>query len=350
MSREIGGRADKDGNEFEKLWVVSLAFRVVQGEATSLIWEPLGLGAGIELCLVLPDHSREVHQCKIENGTKGRWTAADLSRVGVLEAARDQLQGGQAERFVFVSRDPARVLRDLAERANNCDNNAAFFKDYSLSSRSHQKEFESLCKIWGLDQSKLDDVTTALSLLKGLSFEGGIWDRQERKTLERQASFFAEGEGSNIVSRFGDSLWEKHGNDLHADQLREELRRIGFPPRDLVGDRLVADGIERLQKKFENSLSSFLIGDALIPRPETQEILETLEKPAGPRILFVHGDAGGGKSGVLLELCRSLREAGTPFLYEQTEGPSRSKCLDAWDTLLRSRVGISREQLHKLDV
>jgi len=52
MSQIQGGRADKFGNAFERLWIVHLALDVVEGRATSIKWEPLGPeGAGVE-CVV----------------------------------------------------------------------------------------------------------------------------------------------------------------------------------------------------------------------------------------------------------------------------------------------------------
>lgn len=53
MSRELGGRSDKFGNEFERLWVVSLALRILDGQATRLRWEPLGFeGDGSDIVTV----------------------------------------------------------------------------------------------------------------------------------------------------------------------------------------------------------------------------------------------------------------------------------------------------------
>ncbi len=114
MAREIGRLADKDGNEFERLWLVSLALRALAGEITSLHWERAGeIGFGIECEVTFPDGRRQVHQCKIENGALGRWSAADLAAAGVLDAALRHLQRPGVAEFVFVSRDPVLVLRDL---------------------------------------------------------------------------------------------------------------------------------------------------------------------------------------------------------------------------------------------
>lgn len=50
MVGDFGGRADKFGNEFERLWVVRLALKVLHGELQCLRWEPLAPeGRGIDV-------------------------------------------------------------------------------------------------------------------------------------------------------------------------------------------------------------------------------------------------------------------------------------------------------------
>ncbi|HEV2845212.1 MAG TPA: hypothetical protein VG477_10230, partial [Thermoanaerobaculia bacterium] len=182
MSREIGGRADKDGNEFERLWVVDQALRVLQGKATSLQWEPAGKSSyGMELEVTLPDGGREVHQCKIERDLKGHWSASDLATADVLKAAQRHLQRPGVSEFVFVSRDPAAsALRDLVERAHRMNEDPELFFEAALSAREHQAEILRLCKEWGLDAELASDRVQAFSLLQRIRFETGIWDQSQR--------------------------------------------------------------------------------------------------------------------------------------------------------------------------
>lgn len=316
MSREIGGRADKDGNEFERLWFVDQALRVLQGKATSLQWEPPGkTGFGMEMEVAFPDGGREVHQCKIENGIKGHWSAADLDAAGVLKAALRHLDRPSVTGFVFVSRDPAAsALRDLVERAHRANDDPELFFETALSSKGHRHELEQLCKAWELDIDQAAHRASAFRHLQRLRFETGIWDPSQRYRLESNAGLLAEGEGREIVSSLGSSLSSNLGKETYADDLRRYLRDAGHPPRDLRADPRVPDGIEHLQQSFEFSLENLLLGDHLLPRAETQELLRLLNDPEGPRIVFLHGPAGIGKSDVELELARTLAERGTPFL------------------------------------
>jgi hypothetical protein len=315
MAREIGGRADKDGNEFERLWLVSLALRVLAGEATSLLWERAGQpGFGIECEVTFPHGRRQVHQCKIENGAHGRWSAADLAAAGVLDGALRHLRKPRVAEFVFVSRDPVPVLRDLAERSHRSDNDPESFLRTALTPDEHRRQFARLCEAWELDPATAPGRDEVFLLLQRLRFEIGIWDPSQRDLLELTAALTAEGPGSEIVSSLAGFLAGKLGNEIYGDQIREHLRASGHAPRDLRGDRRLPAALEHLRETFESSLAGLLLGGDLLPRPETQAILQLLDDPAGPRVVFLHGPAGIGKSDVELELTRTLAARGTPFL------------------------------------
>lgn len=315
MSQEIGGRSDKFGNEFERLWVVSLALRILDGTATSLLWEPLGrTGEGIELRLTLPDGRVEVHQCKIENKYHGNWTIRALQKAGVVDAMRQQLDRSDVDKYVFVSRDPCRILDDLADRASRCNDDAQAFLDSSLSSTKHRSEFSNLCQVWKLDEKVIEDVIHATSYLRRIGTERGFWQDSERLRLEREARIFAEGEGKAIIASLIRFLSDSLGNEVNATQLRHHLRANKLPPRDLLDDPSVAAAIEQLQNQFRRSLSEVLAGNDIISRPATDEIYKLLTDADGPRLIMVHGRAGHGKSGVLLELTTRLDEQAVPFL------------------------------------
>lgn len=315
MSQEFGGRSDKFGNEFERLWVVSLALRILDGTATSLLWEPLGPpGKGIELRLTLPDGIVEAHQCKIENGYHGNWTVHALRKAGVVDAARTQLDRSDVDRFVFVSRDPCRTFDDLTDRAARCNDDANAFLNSSLSSKKHRDEFACLCDAWELSTTEPENVSTAIRLLRRIRTERGFWQDSELLRLEREARAFAKGEGKAIVDSLSRFLSDSLGNEINATQLRHHLREDSLPPRDLIDDPSVATAVERLQSDFRRSLTEVLAGNILISRPVANEVHDLLADQDGPRLILLHGRAGHGKSGVLLELTNRLSELAVPFL------------------------------------
>ncbi|MFI5399329.1 MAG: hypothetical protein ACHQ9S_27690 [Candidatus Binatia bacterium] len=323
MSLEIGGRADKLANEYERLWVVNLALDVLHGDAAWIYWEPAGdQGQGVELRLGLLNRQIEVHQCKKENGTTGKWPPSSLEKV--LRAAKVQLGRPDVNRFVFVSRDRAPELADLAERSHHCSNDPSVFIETSLSSEPHRKAFSQLCAIWELDRSNQREAAEVLRLLQCLQFR--VWDDSDPGQLERFATRLTKGRGRDVIASLGNFLICHLGNFVYADDLRRHLKDSGYPPLDLrPGD--VAAAIERLRDEFEKSVGTALIGDNLIPRPETQQLLSTLGNPDGPRIMLLHGSSGAGKSSVLLELVRSL-SAGTVVLPVRLDIHRPEKDLD----------------------
>ena len=89
MAMEPGGRADKLGNEYERLWVVYQLLRVLRNDVAAITWEPAGAdGEGIDLSVELLDGAHSRQSCKRENGGHGKWTLAHLNGRGVLAAAK----------------------------------------------------------------------------------------------------------------------------------------------------------------------------------------------------------------------------------------------------------------------
>lgn len=298
MGLELGGRADKFGNEYERLWLIKQALRMLEDDVVSLLWElPGDEGEGIEFRLVLIDDKSEGHQCKSESGTAGKWTASSLKKV--LPKAKKQITDRHVDRFVFVSGHAVPIVKDLATRARHCNNDPATFLANSIPA-SHRGEFDRLCTLWEIDVDDPSQMLEMLHVLQRIDFT--VWD-EGRKSVERIASRLAKGRPRAIVTCVGDYLFEHLGNDVHADQLREHLKASGHAPWGLRPDD-VAESVRKLQSEFKDSIGAELIRDVLIPREETREIQSLLADADGPRIIFLHGASGSGKSGVLFELTR----------------------------------------------
>ena len=122
MAVERGGRADKLGNEYERLWVVKQLLFVLQSEAHSVLSEGLGDNErGVDVWVGYSDGTRTGYQCKRQNGSKGSWSVGDLKEI--LKNAEFQLRRDLRYRFGFVSKDPAPYLGDLIERTGRCSGN-----------------------------------------------------------------------------------------------------------------------------------------------------------------------------------------------------------------------------------
>src|SRR4051794_39184317 len=106
MASISGGPADKLGNEFERLWTVRQVIDVLAGQAVSVRIEPLGDDErGAEFWVDRPNGTREAHQTKRENASKGNWSVADLEGKRVITNAQYQLRRDRAYRYMFISGD-----------------------------------------------------------------------------------------------------------------------------------------------------------------------------------------------------------------------------------------------------
>lgn len=314
MSAEPGGRADKLGNEYERLWGVLQLLHVVGGEATSVLPEGLGPDEkGVDIWVRQTDGEHIGYQCKRENGTNGKWSIADLQRERILANAKFQLDRGNEYRFAFVSSDPAPILSDLCERTERCNNDPAIYAKYSVTTSTvHSTAFKQISGYLGFDPGNPYDQARIFDFLKRteiVSFDRG---RSARKEVRAWARLTVEGDPRTVVSELGDFLIKNIGNELYGDRIRKFLLEKGYQPRNLSGYPELSSSIERLQKRFRRSF--FLVGDRIISRPETIQLLNHLNSNENPRILCIHGRAGNGKSGVLYELTDKFISEGTPFL------------------------------------
>src|SRR5262249_7118862 len=88
---------------------------------------------------------REGHQCKRENGRRGKWSIAELAAKGIIANAKYQLDRSANHHFVFISRDKCPELSDFCERANRANRIEEFSADDLRTSKHHRREYDSLC-------------------------------------------------------------------------------------------------------------------------------------------------------------------------------------------------------------
>ena len=311
MTFERGGRADKLGNRFERLWVVRCLLLLIEGEYTSLKWEPLGPdGKGVEGFLVDSECHRIYFQCKESAGQPSRWSIPALAPV--LKTAKDKLDQDRSARFLFVSADPAPMLSDLTECSRRCDGSLSDFLSYSLGSRGHANAFNDICKAW--EGEPLGAPPRSLDALSRISVELFLRGDSTHREIVRLARRVCEGDPAIIVDVLGRIAERQLGNTITREWLRAELKSYGLPPIDIEGDADCIAAVERLRDRFDRSVGHALLRRGLIFRSQTWSLLDEVRIAGDPRLVILHGNAGMGKSSVLLGLARRLREDGIPYL------------------------------------
>lgn len=315
MSSATGGRGDKLGNRYEGLWVAYLLVRVVAEELLSVQLEGVGdEEVGVDVWVTHPNGQRQAYQCKRKNRTLGRWTVHELVAQDVVRKMGDQLKRIADARFTFVSAHPAAELRELADAARGSGDDAETFFTTTLGVKTHASNLDRLCVAFGVDSTSPAGRRQGFDLLRRIDthlFEDSPEGRGWVRTLTR---CYLDGNPDTAVEVLANFAQDRMGTAITADAIRHLLRERGIGVRRLVGDRSVAERLDRLRAEFRDSLQPSLIQAALVPRSETDRVLEQIRKSDSGRLVLVHGRAGGGKSCVLLQLSRALEAEGIPYL------------------------------------
>lgn len=315
MAEKAGGRAGKAGDWYEHLWVVKQALLVLGGERESICWEAIGDDErGVDVWVAHTDGTREAHQCKRQNGTKSKWTIKDLARNGALVAAKAQLSRDDNHRYVLVSADPATELRELTERARTCNNSIQNFLVHMLDTKLRKAAFGYLCDQWELDPAQPDDGSLALNWLQRMEYEHFDMEVASRPQVERLARALVQGDPPHVVSTIGVFLAKNLGNDIYADLLLRQLQENGFRLLDLSSEPKLPVAVNRLKARFLGALEHLLIDGSVLSRPEVAGLVSMIKDDNGPRLIWVHGNAGSGKSGALYELVQHLDRDKVPCL------------------------------------
>jgi hypothetical protein len=306
-----GGATDKFGNRYEGRWTVLCMVEVMDEKADSIRLEPPGEeGEGVEFW-VSRENNREYHQVKRQQ-SKGSWTLGDLTSKGVLPKFWNKLKAPTAT-CVFISSDRAGQLDELADRARRSASFQEFEREFLSGSGQSQmseqsKSFQDLCNRWNNCIQ-----TEAYEALKKIRVET-ISEDLLRTTVESRLAALVDSESANVVDVLAQFALDKVHHELRAHDIWHHLNERGFKRRMWGKDPHVLAQVAQANSLYQNPLRDSLIADQTIPRHETQTVLQKLISPAEKKALLVVGEAGVGKSGVMLQICDEVAQKGLPFL------------------------------------
>jgi len=316
MAAEAGGIASKLGSNFERRFAVEQLLRMVAGHLCRLRWEPAsGDTGGADIELERADTVLEHVQLKRQNRSDAEWSVAALDREGVLSAAARLISSHPTSRFVFVSSDSVRHLKDICDQATrNSDPPGRFVELRVRSSEPRHTVFKELLRRWHLNAESPADVEIAVARLRAMRFV--LLDRgddgEERLLLDTQQML--TGDPKNTVALLAAFLEERLGRDVLQQDVFEYLRLKGIHPRDLSRDPSLPSILHSLREEFRAMLRDRLVARTWLDRPQVTDAIERLTSSAPPRVLLVHGRPGAGKSAVLLGILEGLIERGVPVL------------------------------------
>ena len=314
MSFELGGYANKLGNQYESLWIVKQYLKLLDEEIKSVTVEAIGPDEeGVDLIIEKHSGDRIFQQCKARNASFEYWRTCDLNSRGIFANCKNHLDRGPNNQFCLVSGVPAKSLGDICTSAKYSNDSSEDFYNYQIVEygKTRNDTFQDFCKSFNLNSTAEPDRAQAFNYLKRLEFISWDFDSEHIGAIHTQCKLFITGDSQKIISELRKYAEDNIRKTVTAPMLKKHLEDNSFYPRFLEHDARVLPAIKRLQAKFIDSIKSDLVNGMLIQRQETTDLIDKFKDY---QLVVLHGDAGKGKSGVLYEYLLYLNEANIPCL------------------------------------
>lgn len=300
-----GGAADKIGNRYEGRWTVHCMIDVMDEKADSICLEEPGEDA-FEF-FVRRNTKLDYHQVKLQKSGRRGWplNALEDKQVRVLSGFWKKLINPEAS-CVFMSTQDAEELKELANRARNAASWAKFEHDFLTQKLSG--DFNTLRQKWG----NCSEIAAfeALKRIRVRTFD----EDSLLETIESRLAALVEGDSKTIRLELAELALEKIHQELTGHEIWHYLlQERGYRRRDWGKDPHVLAAVDSVNSRYTSLLrdNQVIAGD-VIPRDEAQIAFEELTEKK-QSILLV-GEAGVGKSGVMLQVLDKLQNQGIPIL------------------------------------
>ena len=309
MPYETGGRADKLGNRYEGRWIVKQLLRLINEEIASITVEAIGgEEEGVDLWIKNLDGSRECHQCKARNASKEYWDLSDMAARGIFEKAKKQLDFNKEVTFYLISSVAGVMINDLTIRGRNSNCNSEDFYKYQIENSGNEvkKAFKNFVRYMELNVDTIPGRSQGYEYLKRIHLIQYADDTNVKDSLKQTIKSLYNGDAESIYSLISNYAIENDllGREISSYMLNNYLQtQPNISSRQLHKDGRIIPRFECLNNEF---VSSFVpINNSIIHRSESESFFK--EILSGTSIIM-HGKAGSGKSGCILELLNQLKK------------------------------------------
>ena len=303
-----GGEADKLGNRYEGRWTIHCLIDVMDEKSDSIRIESPGEDA-FEFFL-WRDGKQEYHQVKRQNSQLGHWTLNSLEKkqITVLSDIWKYLQVKDVT-CVFVSTQDADELGELANRAQGA-NSFTEFEQKFINGKVISGKFDTLRQKWNNCSTQ-----AAYQALKRVRVET-VGENFLVDSIENRLATLVEGDPKTVRIELAELILNSIHKELTAHDIWHYLtQERKYRRREWGGnDSPVLAAVTDTNNRYLARLNDIAIADKIIDRDETQTILQKLKSTDGKRALLVTGEAGVGKSVVMLQVLKNLLKAGIPVL------------------------------------
>ena len=132
--------------------------------------------------------------------------------------------------------------------------------------------------------------------------------------IESRASTLVDGDAATVVDVLAAMASDRVHHELTAHDIWNHLESRGFRRRHWDKDPHVLKAVGEANRRYVNFLRYQAIGHTVLPRQEVQTVHDRLKESSAKTGVLVTGEAGIGKSGVMLQVVEDLLDAGTPVV------------------------------------
>lgn len=297
-----GGTADKYGNRFEGRWTVHCFAELLRDRAQRIDLEPPGpAGEGVEFILWRDDNA-EHHQVK-SGRSGGQWTIARMARERVLGVFGRKLRDDPGCVCVLVTEAAADELDELGSRARQSASEAEF--ETRLS--------EALRSVWQRARTEWSDMTGDEAVAAMGRVQHMLWAENGLTTLlGAELESLVSGPPETTLAVLAQYALDRLSGSVIASEIWSHLSELHMRPTNWAHDTSVAQAMTGATDRYLRFHGDEAILGSPLHRDESDTVTGLLlEKPT---VVFVTGDGGTGKSGVLAEVVERLRANGNPVL------------------------------------
>ena len=300
---EAGGRADKDGNEYENQQFAKRLLELVMGQATRIVVEPVKPN-GVEYRVERLDGSMDYYQCKDGNGGKSEWSVADLKSKEIFSHIPRIIDGYPNARYHFLSPLSYRRLDELCERARRNESAEEWVK-YQLTAEEIRTAFRKCAKEFNLNPDDAQDRKRLRFLLSRCYFERMPFSYTATRELENLIGALFTGDAHTLRAKLEGfvNIDGKYGIPITEKDVMDDCAKAGFLLRRDLGFGKTQGRIDTLNRDYWPAYPGLY--KKLLPRKVSEEAFWNIEQGYS---VILHGRAGTGKSGCLQEIINRLKE------------------------------------------
>ena len=236
----------------------------------------------------------------------GHWTLHTLAKEGVLANFTTKLQDPKAH-CVFVSANSAGQLAELSDRAIRSASWEEFNATF-LSADQPRKNFDLVRHSQtGVPEQEIYERLKRVDIIT-------IDESTLLTVIESRASTLVDENAATVVDVLAEMASDGVHHELTAHDIWNHLESRGFSRRHWDKDPHVLKAVEEVNQRYLSLLREQAIDRTVLPRQEVQTVHGLLKESSGKAGVLVTGEAGIGKSGVMLQVIEELLDAGTPVV------------------------------------